>query len=203
MIPLSYSLWKPLVINETDFNKSQFNRSLHCMRLYPFVSNKICCSQPFWIITTHLNIPQVNNLAETNFINDNIEKITNGEPYILTGDFNYFPEVGRSEEQEEIMKVKHEDCFGCSVYEYGTDTELRTTFVGFINDNFKNKNIYDNTNRLDRVYVSKKHELKITDKKIDTRLFLFNGIEYYEEENKVGRYDFPSDHFPLLFNVEL
>lgn len=203
MIPLSYDLFYPLVVNEIDFNKSQFNRSLHCMKLYPFVNGKICVKQPFWIITTHMNIPRENNLAETNFINDNIEKITNGEPYILTGDFNYFPDIGRSEEQEEIMKQKHNDCYGYDVYEYGTNKKLLTTFVGFINDEFKNKNIYDNSNRLDRVYTSKKYELKITNKTIDTRLFLFNGTEYYEEENKVERYDFPSDHFPLVFTVEL
>jgi hypothetical protein len=203
MVPLSYNLFYPLVVNKDDFNKSCFNRSLHCMKLFPLIDNKINYLQPFWIITTHLNIPKDNNLAETNFINDNIEKITNGEPYILTGDFNYFPESGRSEEQEDIMKIKHDDCFSYEVYEYNTDRELKTTFVGFINDSFRNKNIYKNENRLDRVYVNKKYSLKIKNKKIDTRLFLFNGIQYYEEENKIDRFDFPSDHFPLVFDVEL
>ena len=205
MVPLSHNLFQPLVVNETDFNKSTFNRSLHCIRLYPFISGKILYNCPFWVVTTHMNIPKVNNFAETNFINENIEKITANEPYILTGDFNYFPEIGRSEEQNQIMAKSHIDCFSKDVFEYDTDTELKTTFVGFINDDFRNHNIYTNINRLDRVYVNKKHDtvLKITNKTIDTRLFLSDGTKYYEEENKIDRYDFPSDHFPLLFDVSL
>ena len=201
MIPISDNLFYPLTVNLNDFSKSSFNRSLHAIKLYPMTNNKIHYLQPFWILTTHLNIPQQDNFNQSNWINNNIESITGGKPYILTGDFNYFPD--NCSEQELIMSEKHIDCFKGNAVEYATNRRMDSTFVGFINDNFKNNNIYDlnNSNILDRVFINKNYNLHVTNQIIDTRLFLHKNEKYYEEENKLNRYDFPSDHFPLVFNI--
>ena len=201
MIPIADSLFYPLTVNKDDFSKSSFNRSLNCVKLYPLINNKIHYKQGFYIITTHLNIPTQDNINQTKWIANNISKITEGLPYILMGDFNFFPES--CAEQEIIMSNDHIDCFKGKSVEFETDKRMDSTFVGFINDNFRNKNIFDleKAQVLDRVFVNKNFNLNVVNPTIDTRLFLEKNGTYYEEDNKIERYDFPSDHFPMIFDL--
>ena len=186
-----------------------FNRSVHALRLLPknvdgSVSTPLT---PFWVLTVHLNIPKTANTAETAWLAANASDITRGEPYVIAGDMNCFPDEGRSEEQEAIMAAKHVDVFA-HARELGTDRPMTTTFVGFLNDAFRCPDIYAGNQRLDRVYTRRDDErVQVAAPRIDTRLFLMDAegtlVPEDPDESKVGRHDFPSDHFPLVMNIHV
>ncbi len=153
---------------------------------------------------------------------DNLSMITGGEPYVVMGDFNFFPDAGRSVEQEALMAADHDDVF-VAARELDTGLPFTRTFVGFPNDPFKCPNIYslDALGRLDRAYTRRGDtRVCVTEPLIDTRLFLHkkksgdgggdgdeDGDEDDDEDddgdNRVGRWDFPSDHFPLVMKVSV
>ncbi len=187
-----------------------FNRSVHALRLVSknpdgSVSAPLA---PFWILTVHLNIPKAANMAETMWLESHAHGITGGEPYVLMGDFNYFPDVGRSEEQEAIMAAEHVDVFADSE-ELGTGRALVSTFVGFLNDAFRCPDIYAGKGRLDRVYTLRDDaRVRVTEPRIDTRLFHLDAgtgkvLPEDPDVSRADRHDFPSDHFPLVMKLEV
>ena len=206
MVPLGGSLTAQLT-------PGTWNRTVHALRLVPVNGNApgsvVEPVLPFWVLTTHFNIPKPANTAETVWLAANAPLITENEPYVLMGDFNFFPEVGRSEDQEAVMAADHVDTFAAST-EWGTGRALTTTFVGFPNDAFRCKDIYDGSapGRLDRVYTRRDDpRLTVSEPQIDTRLFLVNSTtgeavpESTDSTTKINRWDFPSDHFPLVMRL--
>jgi hypothetical protein len=218
--PLADSLFYPLNVNTEDFNKSSFNRSLHCMRLFPVSPDgKIYCDKPFWVVTTHFSIPLSDKKKQTEWIIANLETILNYEPFVLMGDFNFFPDD--SAELVTKMATHFVDNFVGKSVEYGTGRRIDSTFVGFPEDKFNNPDIYqfgDKAQILDRVYTGRANIFfGVENQTIDTRLFLpvtdgtvFDSntylIEntdgkYYDKTDKVGEHSAAGDHMPLIFNV--
>lgn len=198
MVPLGGSLTSQLT-------PGTFNRTLHALRLVARNADDGSVAkgaQPFWVVTTHLNIPKEPNTAEVRWVVDNLHKITGGEPYVLMGDFNFFPDPGRSEEQEAIMAADHDDVFA-DARDTVTGLPFLRTFVGFSNDPYRCADIYSTAEppgRLDRVYIFRGDtRLRVTEPLIDTRLFLGGELVGYRK----GRWEFPSDHFPLVMTVSV
>lgn len=182
-------------------------RILFCVKFAPIINGKIYYDGMFYIVLSHLHIKETLNRAQCHWIVNNIDTITEHLPYIIMMDANWFRD-DHGLEHANILLETHYD-YGELFVEADSNRPMISTFSGFINDNFRNRNIYQLTNEcdtegnlvaypqdLDHILTSRRWDWRIHNQKIVT-------TPYAECDNKLDFHNFPTDHFPLTFECIL
>lgn len=165
---------------------------LHGLQLALVKDGAIVDDKKFlWIFNTHLALNEEIKTKCCNLLPNLIETLSEGQPWLLTGDFNFFPDKDGDKQRKILTDFGFVDqCKGAKTLK---GTEIEGTFVGFEQDEFKDdlKNL---TSRLDHIFSN-------------TLISGSNPIIYTktcleEEPEELTTRDYPSDHLPLVLDFE-
>jgi hypothetical protein len=181
------------------------NRKILCVLMSQIINGKI--TEPsFWVLLTQLNIQKEQNYNQSLWINDNIQNYMDDKPYLLMIDTKWLRPI-YSYEHSKFFENKHIIHSTNNIYDYSNNKEIKTTYIGFLNEQYKKNNIYTinekyiNNNLIEypsdllHIFTNKSHDWIIKHKYICTNTFVDNHIVNNSNGN------FASDYLPFLFEI--
>lgn len=154
-------------------------------------------TSPFWVFNVHFELGEEEKTKSCYKLLEIIDSVAKGQPYIVCGDFNFFPPnlipTSRGKEQREILTQVMKDLGKDALTPSGRFIE--GTFVGYEHDKFK-ADLNEIITRTDHIFGSQTVE-KIGEALVDTRTMRD------PEPQELTTRDLPSDHLPLIVTVTL
>jgi len=146
-------------------------------------------TKPFWVFNVHFGMEEELKTRSCFKLLEITNTIANGDEYIISGDFNFFPDKDGSR-QREILTNELKD-LGQHAHTL-TGKHIEGTFVGYEHDEYK-ANLNHMISRLDNVFSTNLvHGYNPT---------LYTKTMHYNEPIELTTRDFPSDHLPLVINI--
>ena len=146
--------------------------------------------QALWVYNVHLGLEEEFKTKACYKMIDIVKDLSNNEPYIVTGDFNLFPDRDGSQ-QRNILTQEWLDLGKDAVTLSGKHVE--GTFVGYEHDEFK-ADLVNMVSRLDHIFSSRQIE-KLGNSILYTKTMLKN------EPAELMTRLYPSDHLPLIVDI--
>lgn len=154
-------------------------------------------TSPFWVFNVHFDIDEEVKTKSSYKLLEIIRIVTNGQPYLVCGDFNFFPcnfiSTAQGDKQREILTSEMADLGKDALTLSGK--KLEGTFIGYEHDRFK-ADLKEIITRADHIFGSK------TVEKVGFSI-LYNKTMLDEEPQELTTRDYPSDHLPLIVRVKL
>jgi endonuclease/exonuclease/phosphatase family metal-dependent hydrolase len=152
---------------------------------------------PFWVFNVHFEIAEDVKTRSSHKLLEIIKKVSQGQPYIVCGDFNLFPtnflSTAQGGQQRAILTEVMQD-LGKNAQTL-SGKPLEGTFIGYEHDQFK-ASLNEIITRADHIFGSKGIE------KIDSAI-LYTKTMLAKEPEELKTRDYPSDHLPLIVDVKL
>lgn len=163
-----------------------------------FIGVKLCCvdgrdvelGSEFWVFNTHFNcFNEIIKTRSVEMLREMLPTIASGKPFILSGDFNFFPDKDGHQQLQNLSTI------GTRVTGFQTESGrvIEGTFVGYEQDEFKTPDPKNPHSILDNIILS---GFGWSDPKTSTKTFEDVEPDELSERNKL-----PSDHLPLIVTV--
>lgn len=199
----SFSKWfsdTPDVVSDAWSNNKDAARGsiVLCTQFMHVYQDKIVQNtSPFWIFNVHFELDEGVKTKSAHKLLTIIEEVAQGQPYIVLGDFNFFPPnynpTAEGEKQRKILTESMKDLGKGARTLAGK--EIEGTFIGYEHDRFKS-DLKDIITRTDHIFGSETVE-KVGLSTLYTKTMLDNEPEELTTRN------YPSDHLPLVAKVRL
>lgn len=147
---------------------------------------------PFWVFNTQFGIDEQIKTKSCYRLLEIIEKNAKKDPYIVCGDFNFFPDKD-GDAQRAILTKNMQDLGKNAQTLAGKKVE--GTFIGYEHNQFK-ANLENMVSRLDHIFGSK------TVQKVGPAI-LYTKTMLDKEPEELTTRDYPSDHLPLIVKLKL
>lgn len=147
--------------------------------------------EPFWVFNTHFVLEENAKTESCKTLLTVIPNIVNKQEFILTGDFNFFPDLD-GDSQRTLLTNHWQDLGSGAVTLSGRKVE--GTFVGYDHDAFK-ADLNNMVSRLDHIFTSERVRGEQT--------ILYTKTMLDNEPTELTTRDYPSDHLPLVCTVTL
>jgi len=146
----------------------------------------------FWVFNTHFGLEENLKTRSAKKLVEVTKEIARGEPFIISGDFNFFPDLDGDAQRKIITDSGLIDAGRGAITLTGK--EIEGTFVGFDHDNFK-ADLNNMVSRLDHIFCTKDFDYD------QCKLWTKTMLDVEPEELTTRNY--PSDHLPLVINFEI
>lgn len=174
---------------ETE-GKNGFGSSFIGVKLCAITGSKIELGSEFWVFNTHLTpFNEEVKTRSVNLLKVMVPTISSGRPFILSGDFNFFPDK-KGPEQLALLSTIGERVTG---YKTESGRVLNGTFIGYEHDEFKTPDSKNPTSILDHIVLS---GFGYEQPRTSTKTY-----ELVEPEELTNRNASPSDHLPLIVTL--
>lgn len=148
----------------------------------------------FWVFNTHFGLEEELKTQSCYVLKIAIEDITKGEQFVLSGDFNLFPDRNAIFQRNLLCNWKYQ------MQDLGKGAKtlkgkpVEGTFIGFDHDEFK-ADLTNMVSRLDHVFGS----MNV----IGTDPTLYTKTMLLPEPDELTTRQYPSDHLPLVLELRL
>jgi len=146
----------------------------------------------FWVFNTHYGLEEELKTRSCYVVKIAIEDITKGADYVLSGDFNLFPDRDGAMQRDILCQWKYpmQDLGKGAKTLKGKQVE--GTFVGFEHDEFK-ADLKNMISRLDHIFGS--------NNVIGTNPVLYTKTMLPQEPEELTTRQYPSDHLPIVIEI--
>jgi endonuclease/exonuclease/phosphatase family metal-dependent hydrolase len=166
-----------------------FGSNVLCQKFIPVVDQKcVFGSRPLWILNTHFGLDEELKTKSCQKLVEIIRDVIDGCPFVLSGDFNFFPDRD-GPKQRSIITEHFVDAGQGAITLNGK--QIEGTFIGYDHDNFK-ADLNNINSRLDNIFVS-----GVT----HGRAILYTKTMMDVEPPELTTRDFPSDHLPIVIDI--
>lgn len=149
-------------------------------------------ASPFWVFNVHFGLDEDVKTKSCLKLLQIINEVAGNEPYIVCGDFNFFPDKDGNIQRAVLTAIMKDLGHGALTL---AGKLVEGTFIGYEHDQFK-ADLNNMTSRLDHIFSSKTVE-RIGSAILYTKTMLDN------EPQELTTRDYPSDHLPILTKVKL
>jgi endonuclease/exonuclease/phosphatase family metal-dependent hydrolase len=148
----------------------------------------------FWVFNTHFNCDEDVKTNSCIALQEIVQEVAGEEPFVLTGDFNFFPDKDGLFQHTLLREAGFRD-LGVNAVTSQTRRPLTTTFIGYQHDKHRSRDVFASQSRLDHVFGSRHWHVQSTPLLItETMMPQFDNVGLAEltQPNSL-----PSDHLPL------
>lgn len=151
-------------------------------------------SSLFWVFNTHFGLEEELKTKSCYVLKEQIKKITNNQPFVLSGDFNLFPDLDADVQRDVLCHHLFEMQDLAKGAKTLNNKQVEGTFVGFEHDTFK-ADLHNMKSRLDHIFGSLHVKCE------NPILYTKTMLETEPEELTTRLY--PSDHLPIVGNITI
>lgn len=153
---------------------------------------------PFWVFNVHFELSEPEKTKSCYKLLEIIKEVAKDQPYIVCGDFNFFPtnfiKTAQGEQQRKILTDQMQD-LGKGAVTSQKGKKLEGTFVGYEHDQFKAE-LNEVITRTDHIFASNGVE------PVGNAILHTETMRDKEPEELTTR-NLPSDHLPLSVDIKL
>lgn len=147
--------------------------------------------KPFWVFNTHFALDEEVKRKSCIALLKIVKEIAKDEEFVVSGDFNMFPDKEGALHRSIITKELQD--LGKGALTLG-GKHVEGTFVGFEHDEFK-ADLSNMVSRLDNIFGSSHI--------VGTNPTLYTKTMLDVEPEELTTRDYPSDHLPLLLDITI
>ena len=161
----------------------------------PVCDNKIVFNaERFWIFNTHFGLEEELKTKSCHTLKNLIKDIAKDQQFILSGDFNLFPDKNAECQRSILCNYNFEMNDLAKGAKTLNGTSVEGTFIGYDHDAFKS-DLNNMKSRLDHIFGSNK--IKCENPTLYTKTML--DVEPDELTTRL----YPSDHLPIVANITI
>lgn len=165
---------------------------------FAFVSEgKIITNIPsFWSVNVHFALDEDVKTKSSHKLVELLDSVCGRERFILSGDFNLFPDLQGADQYKILLANGMIDC-SSQIHTSQENRRITGTFVGYPHDSFAAKDPRNPTSALDKIFVK---NYPPEDPSIPSIAITqtYNNVEPVELSDP---WALPSDHLPLLRQI--
>lgn len=182
-------------VSDTFAQKSDaaWGSTVVCAKFLPIHNGKVIKNaKPLWVFNTHFALDEIVKTKSCYKLLEIVKEIANSDPYIVCGDFNFFPDKDGSKQRAILATVMKD--LGKGAVTLGGRL-IEGTFVGYEHDEFK-ADLNNMISRLDHIWGSKGVET-------EGPVVLYTKTMKNPEPKELTTRDLPSDHLPLKASIKI